>query len=183
MTSIIGSNYLSDEITSDPNAARLFGSLGELFISEKRKVSDYQAQLIHAGMRATELEEHVLALQKGVLERESRTREVENEVSLLRSRVEVSEASLQATQNKYRHLESLQSKYNELEAINASVLDEMKEERDMRLQIQKQHNEDKMAYSTELMQLKEALERTGLERDSARTQLDSIRSMLQIVRQ
>lgn len=178
-----GSTYLPEEISSDPNAARLFGSLGELFMSEKRKLSEYQAQLKQYELRAAEQEEHIAALHKEVLDRESRTRELENEVEMLRGQTQSYKNDLKATEDRNIEFNDLQNKHRELESVITSMRQQSEKEEEKRSHVEMQHLEESQDFKTELGRLERLVEANKQERDLARTQLDSIRSLLQLAKQ
>lgn len=166
----IGSNYFPDEIASDPSAARLFGSLGELFATERRKVSEHQSQLKSYENRISEQEEHVSALHREVLDRESQTRQLENEVNQLRKAASEQQGAAKARQ--------------ELEATLAETRKRLQDQEEVRKQavadLEVARQQEKQRYEEEISHLRAELENRSKERDLATNQLNKIRELVAV---
>lgn len=191
LASEIGSAYFPEEIAADPSAARLFGSLGELFATERRKVSEHQAQLKQWQSRVSEQEEHVTNLSKEVQARDLRTRELEQEVDKLRARSNELEETSRAKLELEGSLSKLRSELEHerqareaaLAEIQAQKSKELEEERRAResalAELEQQRSREREGLMSEIEKLRSQLDAHARERDAATGRLDKIRQLLQ----
>lgn len=192
--------YVPEEITADPNAARLFGSLGELFMNEKRRAAEYQAQLHQLEQRHNEREEHIANLQRDLEERDGHAKQAMEELAALKSSSAQHQDQLREGERFRDELQSqhrdLQSKHEDLRTSHQALQDTHNglQESVQRLEQQLQQEiaerksqleageearaQERRALVAEINALREQVDTHARERDLARKQLGQIRSLL-----
>jgi archaellum component FlaC len=192
--------YVPEEITADPNAAKLFGSLGELFMAERRRAVEYQNQLRQLEARTSGHEEHIGNLQRELEEKEGHASRAAEELRAVQSRSQqhennIREATQQrdALQHQHRELrssyEGLQTRHKDLEnthqqlrttanSLQEKLEHEVQERERLLAEAKEAQNQERRALVAEITALREQVETHGRERDLARKQLAQIKALL-----
>lgn len=172
-----GSTYLPEELSNDPNAARLFGSLGELFAAEKRRVAEMHGQVRQYEQRVKEQEEEMSKLRQRGSEQDVKAGELQTRIESLQSRV-----------GRYEHETSeYRAKQKELEDLVASLQRQVKQEEDRRQVLASNHEQrlasERAMHEEEIQRLKDELRASHSERESHQVQLEKIRTLLGVTGQ
>lgn len=122
-----GENISDDDIASDPNAAQLFGSLSQLFNSERRKAKAYQQQVQELQTQQAEYTSTIKDLQNTLAQRNMDMNGLQSEIGALNSRIaklesEVSEA-LSTSQSYHDSVREAQRALEEKERLHTSTLE------------------------------------------------------------
>ena len=195
------SGYVPEEITADPNAARLFGSLGELFMSERRKAAEYQHQLRQLEQRAGEHEEHIHGLQQELEDRDQQAKCQVHELETLRASAQQHGSELskerelrdslnsehKQLQDKHHSLQSthqdLQTSHDSLQStvkrLEARLQQDADEHKRVLLEAEESRSQERRALVAEISALREQVETHGRERDLAKRQLAQIKALLE----
>lgn len=132
-----GENFSEDNIASDPNAAQLFGSLSQLFNSERRKVKEYQQQVQELHARATQYEVVVKNLQASLAQSNNHIGTMQNQITAIQAKNDALEAearrSSDTLQNHQDKLSNVMRTMEENNLAHASHLQELEEERQVLL--------------------------------------------------
>ena len=128
-----GEHFTDEDINADPNAAQLFGSLSQLFTTERRKVKAYQAQVEELQSQQMGLEATIASLQSTLAQSNQRGAALDNEIAHLKDQLrtleETSTRSANAQQQQQQELDTTRRELEALKAEHANVLEQSEKDK------------------------------------------------------
>lgn len=113
-----GEHFTDEDINSDPNAAQLFGSLSQLFTTERRKARVYQQQLEELQTRHQGLESTIASLQTALAQGNQRQEMLDSEIVNLKGQIHALEDSASRSANEtLQQQEALDATRKDLEKL------------------------------------------------------------------
>lgn len=135
-----GEHFTDEDITSDPNAAQLFGSLSQLFTTERRKARAYQQQLEELQSRHQGLESTIASLQTALAQGNQRQEVLDSEIVNLKGQIHAFEDSASRSANEtLQQQEALDATRKDLEKLKVEHEASLRQADTERAALQDQH--------------------------------------------